>query len=1005
MAGDKTTSAPNYFDLLGLSPADPWDEKKFEQALEAKRSEWARKSNMVGNVAMEAKRNLSRYAEIQRVMSDPVERDIQAIAAQKEHEVQHKARLEELHRQVEITNGKGVLEQTELDKFVADFKDTLSEREIRKLIRVPVKAPEAQQTSGTQLLDPTTLKTINEGLHFLQKSDLYELLGLSDLTSNLVLSKAAQELYEDMQRRQPKTPEVTATSMLAGHARIIFKTDEMRRKYNESQHQGQLTALLEEFEKSVNRGKEKTLHIGQVTLFLKKAREGGWSEEEARARLQEYARLRKWFLEMPVLEKEADELRCGNCKAPNPKEQKICKRCGSELLIICPDCGQRVPPDEAGCGKCGFPVGNRYEVDNLLADCRDLLVRKLVEQAEQKLRGIEDLWSPKTPDKRGNQIQEMRKEVQQLLQNLTESTKHIETLLSQHQFFTARAYLTRQTSVLINQASYAQKINDAIAHAQALLKQASMHSAADSKTDLCLQALQICADYQEAKDLLRMLPPSAPSNLQFRENGSTISLQWTTSPTRNVNYQIIRKTGSPPISPNDGLVLATVSGHIYEDTQPEIGLPTFYAVFATLADIPSRDAALLQRPVFLLRNVTEVKTRVDSQRVELSWQAHSRIAGLWIVRKEQTPPTSSNDGIHLIPLDHSHLVDDSVENGHLYYYAIYSQFTDYAGKLIHSDGVVVSARPEAAPSPIMSLDIESHKTTRGHEVRLRWSAPEKGQAAILKSRSKPSLRVGETIAQNDLTTYGQILVDKPDSFTDTWTQSDVAYYTPLVIFQGIVYAGPSRRVAVIDDVSDLRYQNLGSAIRLNWTWPANCHEVLVTYDHQTWPQLDETTQRYQKVTRIEYEHRGYHDIKGIPNADHYIVVAAVIIQGDDRIIGSGLRLHARLVGKIVIIYEIKIVRHLLGPKKRLLQVTVRGSVVSLPTLLLMTKQGRLPLRKEEGELLYRLNGSAFVENILEKELPEKTFAPRTFGKLYLEDDKMYEAVTIHHPSEEKLRLA
>src|SRR5262249_7450478 len=133
---------------------------------EAKRSEWARKSNMVGNVAMTAKRNLALYPEIQRVMSDPVLRNQQVAAAQKEHEAQRKEKLEEFNRQVEIALGKGFLEQAELDKFIADFKDALSEREIReRLKQVPLRTADSPG-AGVQQLDATTLKSINDGLRF-----------------------------------------------------------------------------------------------------------------------------------------------------------------------------------------------------------------------------------------------------------------------------------------------------------------------------------------------------------------------------------------------------------------------------------------------------------------------------------------------------------------------------------------------------------------------------------------------------------------------------------------------------------------------------------------------------------------------------------------------------------------------------------------------------------------------------------------------------------------------
>ena len=97
-----------------------------------------------------------------------------------------------------------------------------------------------------------------------------------DTTSSSVLCKAAQELYEEMQRRQPKTADVTMQSELAGHAKIIFKTEDMRQKYNESRRLSNINALLEEFEKIVNiaGNKQKALYAGQVAIFLERATQG-----------------------------------------------------------------------------------------------------------------------------------------------------------------------------------------------------------------------------------------------------------------------------------------------------------------------------------------------------------------------------------------------------------------------------------------------------------------------------------------------------------------------------------------------------------------------------------------------------------------------------------------------------------------------------------------------------------------------------------------------------------
>ena len=375
-----------------------------------------------------------------------------------------------------------------------------------------------------------------------------------------------------------------------------------------------------------------------------------------------------------------------------------------------------------------------------------------------------------------------------------------------------------------------------------------------------------------------------------------------------------------------------------------------------------------------------------------------------IVRKEKAPASSPHDGVQLTPLDLSHLVDRSVQNGRLYFYTIYCQFKDYNGRIITSPGVTQSATPEAPPEIISALEIASTRVAQGYEVQLCWASPAKGDVIILKSPGSPNLKSGDSFQQSELAHHGTLLQQHANSCIDAWKQPGVAYYTPIVIFQGIAYIGRPQRFAVVDDVSNLKYQNLGTAIRLNWTWPANCTEVVVAYDYQNWPQIGNATPNTSKITRAEYEHRGYYDIRGTQNRDHYIVVAAIVKQGADQIVGTGTRIQARLASKIVVSYEIRALRSLFGPKKRMLHISSR-TVGTLPTLVIVSKQGRLPIRKEEGEPMFRLEGPLHIENDLEIELPDTSFGQRTFGKLYLEDDGMYEVVTIHHPSEEKLRLA
>ena len=1003
MAGEQSTARPNFFILLGVSPEDSWDQEKFKETLKAKRGEWTRKSSGVGAVAMEARRNLALYGEIEAVMLDQGRRDDEALAAKKELQAGQGAKIGQFERQLEMLARKGFLEQTEVDKLINDFKDVLSVKDIRDRIKVPVQASDTQTTKTQQQLEPATVKAINERLQILQKKDLYDLLGMTPSVSNDQLLKAAQALGEDMLRRQPKTPEVTLKSELAGHAKLIFKTKDTRQKYDESLRYSTLNALLEELEKIVAIQKGR-LYPGQVTPFLEQAAEARWSKDEAINKLNEFANKRRWFVEVPTIEIGNVKQRCGGCNALNDKGREFCAKCNGQLRFVCPDCGNAVGSDDVGCGKCSFPVGNRYWVDRLLSECHTLLTQSDLKAADEQLAFAEDAWTPKKSDTRLKRIQEYRAEIQRHRQAQQHNIEQVREYINRKQFFTARDYLARQRpDALPEKESYLQTINSEIAQAQTLLRQAKAASQLAQKFNLCVQSLRICTDYQEARDILSTVPPDAPRHLNVKAGNSTVSLQWEPSPTPNVSYKIVRKAHSQPVSVKDGQLLATISGRLFDDTHPEIGVPTFYAVFAAFEEITSPEAATLQRPVMLTADVTNLKARIDNRLIELTWKAPQNILTIVVVRKEHTPPATIDDGMQIAPLDLQHLIDRNVQNERIYYYSIFCTFKDFDGRIITSTGTTVSVTPQTPPEIIGELEISSQKVAQGYDVKLRWITPHKGEAIILKSAQPPGLKPTQELAKSELTHFGKLLQEHPDSCTDRGVQPGVIHYTPIVVFQDIAYIGVSQRLALIDDVSNLRYQNLGSALRLNWNWPANCQEAIVAFDYDGFPQLNGRTPNAHKVMRAEYEHRGFYDIRGSMERDHYIVVAAVIKQGNDEVIGTGIRAHARLVSKMILSYELKLPR-MFGPKKRILSISSRAAG-TLPDLVLVSKQGRLPLRREEGEPYYRIPGPTEIQGILEFELPDRSFGPKTLAKLYLEDDDLYEIVTIHHPSEEKLRLS
>ena len=147
-------------------------------------------------------------------------------------------------------------------------------------------------------------KNIADRLELIHIQTLYELLQSPKHNTTITLFQAAEALYAQEVRQHP-TAEVTARVELAGFAMSLFRTDEMRARYDETLRQMSLQQLLKDITESVKRSKIKEVHPRQVLYYLKIAAEAGWSEEEALDKLKEHGRIHQWFITMPSRQQSA----------------------------------------------------------------------------------------------------------------------------------------------------------------------------------------------------------------------------------------------------------------------------------------------------------------------------------------------------------------------------------------------------------------------------------------------------------------------------------------------------------------------------------------------------------------------------------------------------------------------------------------------------------------------------------------------------------------------------
>src|SRR5581483_1140268 len=316
--------------------------------------------------------------------------------------------------QLAFINAKDAVEQEEVTRFVAAFQHLLTPEEIISRIQVRIGTPATYAKNTVRPLEPAIFKNITDRLHILHMSTLYELLKCSNKTATSELLRTTERLYTQLVRL-PATAEVTAEIELTGLARDVFRSDEIRDRYDESLRLEAFNSLLKDLDDSMSHSTQKEIHPKQVALFLEQSRKAGWQEMEALERLKEHARLRKWTITIQIATDESQKIMCANCGHLDTAKQRYCARCQQLLYIECPACRREVSCEAVACSHCGFAVGTRYLVDHLLEDLARLIKKGDSEQTREILKELEQAWQPGTPDPRTQQIRAYQIAVQRLV--------------------------------------------------------------------------------------------------------------------------------------------------------------------------------------------------------------------------------------------------------------------------------------------------------------------------------------------------------------------------------------------------------------------------------------------------------------------------------------------------------------------------------------------------------------------------------------------------------------
>ncbi|MER5702233.1 hypothetical protein ABT023_09800 [Micromonospora sp. NPDC002296] len=949
---------PNFFLLLGLDPAVPWDEALFNREFAKQRASWTKASGGIGRRASEAKAKLFWKEQIDGVMRDPERREQEQARAGQLQEAARIARRAELSARLDLLLVRGFLLEEEVAKLRTDFAEVLeSSPELKRRLAA---APLRQALSDVPApLDPAREAEILTHLDGVRAQSLYDVLhevdqAVTHTSAREVLLAAADQLADKAHKiKDKRNPKVLHWERLSSLARVVFGSDDEHRRHDVSMRQARLQSLLTDFEETLSIAAE--VSAPQVELFLRRARDRGIEDiEHARGYFVEYFRARKWPVQLPAEETQrqlARLVQCAYCHELNKPREKVCQTCGESLRIPCPNCGQVEPRYGGGC-RCGFPIGQRPLVESLLAEARSAAERLDLERARLDLERAERIWRlpPDRADELTVRLRDTRRALDETRDRITTAATSVERLIRERRFVAAVEQLRAAPDGLPQRDQLLSQAERAVDQAREHYRQARQPDhTSTTRAELYAEALRVCDDFEPARGELQRIPPEPPRRVRAVVDGPAagVRLEWQPSLDPDISYVVVRGVGvrSPSCVedlPDQQRVGTTVRTSWRDRRAAEVpGRTLRYAVFTERRGTFSAPAAA--EPVLVAADAADVRCTAEEGRVVLTWRVPEHAVRVEVRR---TALGSGADGVVLSELGVGRAVDTEVRTGMRYRYTLRVAYRDAADGLWWSPGVVLDVTPIERPLPPGPLTAAAKPTTTGmyrHRVQLRWPAAEAGVVWIVRQAGAGWLREGEVMAEDALHRDGLILRDGPPA-DDVWINSemDLCSYFPVLLFEHSGHVGRPRRYAYTNEPADVEGEFGGATVRLGWRWPDGVVAALVGHDTARLP-VDPTAASGQLVVdRLGGEPYGGVEVPAGDGGELYVLVAAVVRRDGLDFVTSGVPVRIRRPG-VRVGYA---VRHLNRRRRELILWTEQP--VTLPALVLVSRPGRLPCARADG---------------------------------------------------------
>lgn len=783
-------------------------------------------------------------------------------------------------------------------------------------------------------------------------------------------------------------------SKLCGYCDIVFKDDSSKEMYDRYLEYIRRKAILDDAKSIADISDELTIEqgneiIGQLTEVFR-------DRKMAEAVLTAFCKIEKIAYNTGGIFEKAANIRICRCGCMNDVSdgRKVCRNCGLELVIKCPECGTENDVNVKVC-RCGFKFEN---IDKAIALCEqaEYAIESLnFAVAKVHLSDAEHYWP------NSNKITALKEHLAEYEKRVgIAATKMKEEIKNRCYCEAKKQYrYIQQLFSGYSDSAVEDEINRAIEQAMSLYNTAKSSKDEKEILELCSEAYDICADLPGIKELLPV-----PANVTgFKVVTDIVSriniISWEAIDDRTIRYVVVRSRDGWVQNFSDGQVIFKGSRSSCTDNTIEAGIPYYYNVFAERAGVYSKGASGDFKEIVNLFEVQHAAVTAGDSSLNITWDGLPDNATTKIYEIKE-----GDTGRHIASSTADSYLVTNLENDKSYKYRISLSYI-VSGEKRETAGVIITGVPTCIPLPVDTLRV---KPLRENQFEAVWVKPNAGEVRLYGSTDKPIYNIGDVIALSELETKmsqlqkyslsAQTLRSIKQDETGVafqYSGNGMLYVAAVIVKARTAVFGNTVRANIGESVTIKSIRPVNGKINIYIEPPENATGFVVLYRFDQFPADIEDVKTVRKYIPLkQYRLNSAIVLDTLEERKYYFTVYAEFKEDGEKDYSFGTDCLFDNSAKVNIIYSININRKLLGESNMILEFEADCREFVLPDIEIMSSVGNTPVFKASAELFYTVpsqmvNGSLKVKVPLPKTLPKNTYI-----KAFFKDDSMQESAQL-----------